>query len=357
MLMASQVQRYAFINAKLRARISKLLGENLLERFIDAPTFHDALALLRGTSYSMIGEIYTKTGDVKAGELGLFRQEVELYREIEKYVEHEVRDVVRALAASYEIENLKTALRHFFRQRIREEGSGKEPEYLFLEKILHEFDPIRIADAPGFTRIIEELRDTPYGQLVEENRDAVERERSLFPLEIALDHYYYRELIASAERLNKTDRREALRLIGVEIDLQNINWIIRFKSFYNLPLEKVVALTIPSGFRGTEKSVMEAYASQSVAGILEGVIKKKYPGVATLLATPTADTHSRLLLIERILEQILVHEVGRILAGYPFTIGIILSYFILKKNEVRMIRTVLLAKQYRLPKERIRGLV
>jgi len=355
--MASQVKRYAFINAKLRARISKLLTEDLLERFVDAPTLKDALAYLRGTPYGLLEEIYNKTGDVKSCEFELFKQEVELYREIEGYMEGYVVAVVRALATSYEIENLKNALRCFFSRKIREQGGEEELEYLYKEKIIHEFDPVRVATAQNFTQIVEELRLTPYAQILEDCMDSVEKEASLFPVEVAFDHYYYRNLIASTEKLSRVDRKEALRLFGIEIDLQNINWIIRFKSFYNLPLEKVMSLSIPSGFRGTEKSIIEAYTSQSIRGILEGIVKRSYPGVVTLLSTPVEDTHSRLLLIERILEEILSHEVLRILSGYPFTIGIILSYLILKKNEVRRIRTIFLAKQLKLSKERIRGLI
>lgn len=355
--MASQVKRYAFINAKLRARISKLLSVDILERFVNAPTLHDALAHLRGTPYGLLEEIYNKTGDVKACEFELFKQEVKLYREIEGYMEGEVVDVVRALVTSYEIENLKNALRFFFTRRVKAQGREAELNYLYQEKIIHEFDPIRVATAQSFANVVEELSTTPYAQILEDCRDSVEREASLFPVEVAFDHYYYRNLIESAENLGKADRQEALRLFGVEIDLQNINWIIRFKSFYNLPLEKVMSLSIPSGFKGTEKSIIEAYSSQSIRDILEGIVRRSYPGVATLLSTPVEDTHSRLLLIERILEEILNHEVLRILSGYPFTIGIILSYLILKKNEVRRIRIILLAKQLKLPKERIRGLI
>ena len=58
-----------------------------------------------------------------------------------------------------------------------------------------------------------------------------------------------------------------------------------------------------------------------------------------------------------ILEEIMKHEVHRILAGYPFTIGIILSYFILKRNELKKIRTILNAKHYGIEQERIESMM
>ena len=50
-------------------------------------------------------------------------------------------------------------------------------------------------------------------------------------------------------------------------------------------------------------------------------------------------------------------EVEHILVGYPFTIGIILAYFILKRNELKKIRTILNAKYYRIEPERIESMI
>jgi V/A-type H+-transporting ATPase subunit C len=58
-----------------------------------------------------------------------------------------------------------------------------------------------------------------------------------------------------------------------------------------------------------------------------------------------------------VLEQVLLHETRRMLLGYPFTIGIVLSYFIFKKNEIKKVRAILNAKQYRIPEERIKDLI
>ena len=51
------------------------------------------------------------------------------------------------------------------------------------------------------------------------------------------------------------------------------------------------------------------------------------------------------------------HEIQRILQGYPFTIGIILCYFLLKRDEIKRIKTVLNAKQYNIAEERIEGML
>ncbi|MCK5568397.1 MAG: V-type ATPase subunit, partial [Spirochaetes bacterium] len=242
-------------------------------------------------------------------------------------------------------ENLKNALRLYFERSIMHRSIENKVYYIFRDKIQHDIKVERIINADNLEDISAALSDTPYARIIEEYRDEIVKEGSLFPLEIALDQFFYKNLIFHAEKLSSLDKKETLRLVGVEIDLQNINWVIRFRTFYDLPLERVLALIIPQGFNIDERSIREAYSSQNVSQILDGVIKTKYPGLSTI-ASRTPAISSKLLLIEQVLEQIMTREIRRILAGYPFTIGIILSYFILRKNELKKVRAILNAKQY-----------
>ncbi len=349
--MPSKVRRYAFINAMLRARLSKILSVDFLKQLDEARSLADALVLLRGTPFAILEEFYDKTGDLKLGELELFRREIVLHYEIAKYVRDDVLEIVQSLSVYHEIENLKNALRLFFDISIRRRTIDEGIRFLYRDKILHDMDVTKIVIAQDFDGVIDELRDTPYKNIIEKHRSAVTEQKSLFPLEVALDHYYYQNLVNKTRSLSSRDREVALRLIGIEIDLQNINWIIRFKNFHKLPIEMVLQFVIPHGFSVGSETIREAYASQNVVRILQDIVQKKYPGLTTILSSQVTDAYSRLLLIDRILEQILMYEVGRILSGYPFTIGIVLSYFILKRQEMRRISAILNAKQYKLPLE------
>lgn len=355
--MTSLVRRYGFINAKLRARLTKLIDEHLIEQLIDASTLEDALIFLRNTPFSAIESLYTRSNDLKAGELELFNQEINLYRELEKYLEGEVLDMIRALALYGEIENVKNGLRLFFDHTLR--GRDIEEAALFLcpHRIEHAIDAVRLAHAHNLDEAVQLLAESPYGQIVDHHRESIEAGQSLFQVEIALDQYYYNNLIEKAGALNKRDRRIALRLIGIEIDLLNISWVVRFRNFYRLPQETVLGLAIPHGHTIDQDALREVYASENVTRILQGIITKKYPSLAVFLSSEPGDTNSRILLIEQVLDQILMLEVRRILSGYPFSIGIILAYFILKRRDIRRIGTVLNAKQYNMKKERIRDIL
>lgn len=354
--MTSPLRTYAFINAKLRARISKLLSENTLQQIIKAHSLEDALLLLRDTPYSTLEAIYQKTGDLKLGELELLRDEIGLFTEIEKYLQGDILTLVNSLLAMYEIDNLKNAIRIFFDRKIRKRTADEATLYILKERILYELVIDKIMNAENMQDIVYSLEATPYAAIVERYSERVIREGSLFPLEIALDHFYYSGLVGSAERLTPRDRKESLRIIGVEIDLQNINWVVRLRSFYNVSLEEVLALIIPGGYNFGAGLLQEAYKSQNVTQVLQGIVKN-YPGLGSLLSSQGTDSTSRLLLIEKILERILLYEIQRILTGYPFTIGIILSYFMLKKNEIQKVKSILNAKQYNLPEDRLQGIL
>lgn len=355
--MARPLSKYSFINAKLRARISKILPDEMFDQLAKAASLDEALSLLRETSFAVLEEIYSRTGDLKQAELELLKNEIGLYRNIRSYLHHNSMELVDALLSRFEIDNLKNAIRIYFNRKIRKRSDDISIHYILYDRIIHEIPIDIILNAENFDEIAGVCEGTPYSQIIRKYSRTVESQGSLFRMEIAFDHYYYNNLLASINKLDRRDRTIALRLTGVEIDLQNINWIIRFKNFYDLPVDAVMAAIVPGGFNLDKSIIDELYSAQNVTSVLQGFVKSKYPGLSALLSFQTTDSTSRLLLIRRILEEIMKHEVQRILAGYPFTIGIILSYFILKRDELRKIRIILNAKQLRIQQERIESMI
>jgi len=355
--MAGPLSKYSFINAKLRARISKILPGEMFDQLAKASSLDDALALLRETPFAGLEDIYSRTGDLKQAELDLLKNEIELYRNIRQYLSHDTMELLDALLTQFEIDNLKNAIRIYFNRKIRKRPDDISIHYILYDRIIHEIPIDIILNAENFDEIAGVCEGTPYSQIIRKYSHTVESEGSLFRMEIAFDHFYYNNLLSSIDKLDKKDRTIALRLTGVEIDLQNINWIIRFKNFYGLPLEAVLAAIVPGGFNLDRAIMDQLYNAQNVTSVLQGFVKSKYPGLSALLSSHTSDSTSRLLLIRRILEEIMKHEVQHILTGYPFTIGIMLSYFVLKRNELKKIRIILNAKQLHIQQERIESMI
>ena len=354
---AGALSKYAFINAKLRGRISKILPDETFEGLVKAPSLDAALNILRETPFAGLAEIYSTTGDLKKGELELLKKEIELYINIKEYVHTSCIEFVDALLYQFEIENLKNAIRIYFDRKIRNRPADTNIHYIIYEPIIHQIPIDIIINAENFDEIAGVCEETPYSPIIKKYSHTVESQGSLFRMEVAFDHFYYGNLLSAAVKLDRRDRDIVNRLTGVEIDLQNIDWLIRMKNFYEMPLDAVMATMVPGGLNLNQVIIGEVYRAQNVTPVLHDFVKGKYPGLTALLSSQTSDSYSRLLLIHRILEEIMKQEVERLLAGYPFTIGIILSYFILKRNELKKIRTILNAKKYDLQQQRIESMI
>ncbi len=355
--MPGRLKAYAFINAKLRARLSKILSDEFIQQMVRAPSLPEAIQLLRGTAFQALEETYRRTGDLKLGELELYRQEVAVHLEVESRVEGPVQVFVHALTVRYEVEALKNALRVWFDRKVRGRDIESAVGYLYRTPIHHDLHVDSIINLDNLDEIAHLLRGTPYSSIIRERIQAAMAGHSLFPIEVALDQYFYRQLLEAMQELEPRDRDIARRMIGVEVDLHNIDWIIRFKQTYELPVEEALRYTLPYGQNVGEKEIRAAYGAATETEVLAELVRRKYPPLRPLLSAQGAEVRTRLVLMERILDQILQMEVRHALSGYPFTIGIVLAYFILKRREMRKVMTVLNAKYYQVPADRIEGLL
>jgi len=355
--MAGPLARYAFINAKLRARISKLLPQETVTALARAPSLVEAAQLLRATAFADIDSVYTATGDLKMAELALQERELALFVEVERYLSGAPLDFVLALAARFEIEILKNILRLWFDRVVRGRDIQVRSGYILRRQLTHKLDVDALLGAPDVEGLAVLLEGTPYAAIVREHGQRVSVDQSLFSVEVALDKLYYSQLLAKTDAMDVRDRGVARRLVGVEIDMANIGWIVRLKSFYDLPVERALRSIIPSGWSVDEKTARAAYASQNVKQMLDAILQSSYSGLKSLLSTEAVDSAGRLALVERVLEEIVLYEVRHVLGGYPFSIGIVLAYFVLKQSEIRKIVTILNAKYYDAPEERIAGML
>ena len=115
----SKVSEYAFINAKLRARIGEIHSTNLLSDMIKAPTLNEAISVLKDTRYSSLVSVYAETGDLQAVELALMECEISTYRDVISYLKGKERELIMVLLEKVEMENIKNALRLWYSSVIR----------------------------------------------------------------------------------------------------------------------------------------------------------------------------------------------------------------------------------------------
>jgi len=244
-----------------------------------------------------------------------------------------------------ELEELKVALRIWHKKLAVDPA-----DYLFLDKIAFDIDFKKLLASQTVEELILFLDKTPYKEPLLRAKDKFKERDSVFYLEIALDSDYYQRLTALVEQFASLDRSVARKVLGIEIDIENINWLIRLKKYYAMSTGEIMEWFIPGGASLDKSAVKGLYAADGVQKTIEGVALGPYAKIKDLL-------EDNIHLIEGFLYEILLRQVKRALAGFPFTIGTVLGYLLLKRKETRNIVSLLYAKYYGWKREDIQPLL
>jgi V/A-type H+-transporting ATPase subunit C len=347
--MATRLASYGYINAKLRARLGNALEDPDFTALLEAKDPAEFARLLEDTEYREAAAVFADTGNIRLTEAALFKTEVTLFEDIAERIAGPPGDFVSALLSRYEIETLKRALRLWFEKHVKQRDVTDEIGYLYTG--FTRLKPGELVDAGSLEAIVELLAHTPYGQVIDDVRLRDFSQFRLFPFETALDNCFFTGLEGAIDGLSKSDGMIAKKIIGVEIDLENLERIVRFKDLYGHSNDKIAEYLIPSGaFFGS------ANLERGTADIIKTYVTSHYAGIAPILDAAGKEKYSNLILLEAVLNEVLTLEVKRALLGYPFSIGIILAYVFLKRREVRRIIGIVNAKAYGIEADRLRDL-
>jgi V/A-type H+-transporting ATPase subunit C len=230
--------------------------------------------------------------------------------------------------------------------------------------IVNKFDVDTIVRASDEAGVVKALEGTPYAAIASDRLPAVTAGRSVFSFEMALDRYYFDVVFAAAARLGTADRLVAERVLGIDVDMQNVSYLVRAGDSQGSRGESVLNWLIPRGraidastvARAMAKGFGTAAEGRASSGGVLGIelLRGSYGSIGALLGSG-GNAASRLSFLEGALRQISADEAGRSLSGYPFSIGIVLAYFTRAREELRTVLTILNAKNYAMPEERIRS--
>ncbi|MDR0558334.1 MAG: V-type ATPase subunit [Treponema sp.] len=133
---------------------------------------------------------------------------------------------------SYEYENLKN---------------------VFADLANKEAKPLRITDIGAFRTINFEaypdiesmLKNTEFAFLLDDLKGApATLQDDAIVLQTKLDKYYYTRLYAALERLPRADRFGIEEIIDNEIQLRNVSWTLRLRTYYNMNVERIKTMLI-----------------------------------------------------------------------------------------------------------------
>ncbi len=355
--MAWAVTKYGYINAKLRAQLSKRIQPEQFQQMVQASNITETLQILQKTEYEEAFSIYHETGDIKMVEKELIRHEIEAFQRIRSYLADDVLGIIESFLERYEVDTVKDSIRYWFDRLVRNRNVDDHTIYMNDDRIVHEINYSAIVYAANAEEIQEELAATPYGKAVTEELSNAVESGSLFALECALENIYYTRLSEKIDRLSGKDRDIARSIIGIQIDMENITRLSRVMRFFKDTEKCEGQLFISGGKNINSEELHRVSKSDSPLESVSTIIRTYYavPGMFDGKEKAREDTFFVMLL--SVLQEIFTTEVMKLLPGYPFTIGIVLAFCFIKQNEMKKIRALLNAKYYKVDESRMQEIV
>ncbi|MFH1038294.1 MAG: V-type ATPase subunit [PVC group bacterium] len=336
--MLRDLSLYAFLNAKVKAMFSFLLSPEQREALTRAPHPEEFFRLLGLTPYREIAARPEVVADPRRLEKELLLYDIGLHKKIMAAKKGQTGEIVFGLLERYDRQNFKAVLRLWFQPQEREE----ELPYLIEETICYPLPIKKILSARTLDDVLGYLGESPYREPLAQARELFRQKRTLFPLEAALDVDYYSRLNDRIEALRSSDREIALRLIGTEIDIENIKLLLRLREYYRLPFSEVFSYLIPSGNRINPGMLRNLALSEDIRSALARAAAGPYRRIQKLLAGRFDS--SSFALLEAALWEILIKEARTAFRSAPFTIATVLAYLMFKVAETRFLVSTLYTK-------------
>ncbi|MGD8404677.1 MAG: V-type ATPase subunit [Anaerolineales bacterium] len=334
---------YAAVQARVRVMYSTLLSPQFESRLCEIEDLPGLVRMLRETPYK---PYLTDTEDVELTPSRTTHQIknrlADVYQSIIRSAPKQARTLLIELFRHFEIDNLKAILRAIVAGTDRE----KVREILFPLGSLAVLPVERLLESETVENAIEQLARTPYYDTLSYAMKRYSEEHSLFPLEVALDLRYWRQLWNDASHLKGRDRSQALHVLGLLMDLNNLMWTLRYRVYHHLSEEEVINYTLPFGYHVRDDDIRSIAAGADITQVVERI----YPRLDNLPEL-TGEPENVLPRLEIQLQRHFREQLNAVFIGYPFHLGLPLAYVLLLELELQDLTVLIEAKASQLPPE------
>jgi V/A-type H+/Na+-transporting ATPase subunit C len=335
---------YAAINARVRVMYSTLLTKQEFSSFIEAFDLDSLINLLKHTAYAPFLD-RAKEKELNPRRTAFLMRErwSESCHSIISGVPEYARPFLTQLLRYYEINNLKAILR----------GIAANSEWDRVRFVLFPLGsdsslPAQaMLESHNVTQAIEMIKNTSYYETLSFAMKRYSAEQTLFSIEVALDLDYWREFWSLVKKLPKPDQDYATHIVGSLIDMNNLMWAIRYRTYHHLSEEEIINYTLPFGYHVHDDDIRSIAAGSDISQI----VKRLYPQISGLDEL-LQDLHSGLPKLEILLKNQVLEQCKAAFIGNPFQIGIPLGYLLLLDQEIQELVFLLEAKSNNLPVEK-----
>ena len=244
-----KVGTHAAPNAKANAIIGKLLKEKDYHELLKFELVSEVMDYLR--LHTHYGQIFIELNDdIEANEVMMKRHFFSAYEKLYHFYIDEYRDFFRALFMRYEVENLKLYLRAISRN----EKLNSITSHLIISNLYSNLNYDSLNQSTNITEFLEAIKGTPYYSTLDAFVDE-EPTSMVFHMEMVLDRGYFNTLYEAIMNLSSRDRELMLELLGINVDILNIQWIYRGRNYFDISSEELFNFTLNGGKRYDFKSL------------------------------------------------------------------------------------------------------
>ncbi len=335
---------YALIQATTRALYSQMLSDAEWHTLIQAQNFDALLGELTKTAYGPYLQLDRRMLTPRRVTYQIKRRLADRYSKLIHLAPKPTADLIAQLWRSHEVGNIKAILRGI------ETGATWE-QVLFLLSPVPSYARLSIADmgrmlqSGEIVRAIERLKNTPYYDTLSHAIQRYQNEHNLFPLEVALDLAYSRELWQSIKQLPQPDQAHAMRITGAHVVANNVLWALRYRIYHRLSEEEIINYTLSLAPRVSDADIRMIAAGDQISA----AVARIFPGIAAHIPDNLTDGAQGLRALELTLQRYNVKICRQAFIGNPFQIGIPLAYLHLMGHEIRDLTTIIEAKASQMP--------
>ena len=341
--MIRDAQEYGSLNVHMRAQRTELFTAGTYNLLASATDFDNLSQMMANTKYNdIIGSEMVKTyPNLIEIDRRLTQHFADQYNHYRKYIPKRAKGFVDVLTKVYYFNNVKTLL-----AALHSTSEIDEVSEMLIS--LNEQENMEIQEMFKARNVEELVEIMPNKELQEVLFSALGDYNYLnlvYPLIFAIDQYYNNLLCKEMSKLSGEDKRNSKTLFGTKIGLQNLEIILRSKTF-NVSPTIVKNWLIATKFCPLSSKVMDQLIQTDDIETIFNIIRDETPfrELALRLIENLEQEQPPLHNFDQYAEQIVIHKANSVFRGASFNVSIFPAFFILKEMEIRNLRTIILGK-------------
>jgi vacuolar-type H+-ATPase subunit C/Vma6 len=345
---------FGYFNVKVKAKVARLLNFSDYDRLIKAQNVEEIARILSNTSYGEMGLtqiLIDQKKSISSNKIdnlmsANFQQHL---TDLTKHLPRSAHKFAKKFIKKFYYDSLKVILRskhlNLDKNSYKSYIHSSNPEEM---EILN-----RLTDFNNIAQIIDTIPEWNIRKILLEAMSLYEQTNSSLVLEQAINIGYYTEVWKEAASLGRI-AFPVLRLFGIEIDLTNIETILRSREL-GIEREAVKQWLIPIKYR---LGSFEPFLSGKTMEVLNVLANTPYRDFA-IKAQEISETGDEPVLrkYEIMMRKHLVHQAIKAFRGVAFHLGTFYAYFILKRVEFENVRAIITGKMAELDQDSIKDVI